>query len=343
MASSPKELLESFKKSRLNTPAVFIIVFVVDTVLLWMSANSWTDTCLIGILMGLFTIFGFTWLGVEEPKKILILITVMFVLLSPVFSFMHVEVVYDQEYPLQIPGNDSVISSVSVDPYIGNSEKQSFNFTAVVKGSASNISINLTVIDGLNGRVAAHAQMKKAAFNSTENTTLFYSNVVLDVGNYAFIMDPYYNDTGKKLASFYYPFRGPQNAEKSEMFVRAMPYSFAAIFLQIGGLSYILAGMYWWTRVARDKKREVITVRKEEGQTMKCPVCEHSIPDGTETCPYCGAEIQYEEAGTGETDETETDETPEIGEKPVDEMPAGSDENTAPGEKEEKEESLGME
>jgi len=96
--------------------------------------------------------------------------------------------------------------------------------------------------------------------------------------------------------------------EKQDFVIFSLKYSVIHIFLQIGSLTYILIGMYWWTRVASERKREALTVRKEEGNMIECPVCEHKIPFGTKTCPYCSAELRYEEddataVKVGEADE----------------------------------------
>jgi len=149
-SSGPKGSFESFKKSRFSMPVAFVMVLVLDMLLLWISVNSPEDACLAGILVGMISIFGFVWLGVNQPRKLAILATVIFLIMVPAYSVMYADALYSVQYPDTIDPDYYVVSEVSVDPYVGSASTQEFNFTAVVPGNATNISIDLKVMSGTN-------------------------------------------------------------------------------------------------------------------------------------------------------------------------------------------------
>ena len=314
MNDSPaKEAFQRFKESKLNLPVAFLIVLLLDIVLLWASVNSPADACLAGILISLISVFGFVWLGVKEPKKVLISMTVVFLILSPVYATMYTDALYSLDYPMDTDPVNFGISQVDVRPYVGSASTQSFNFTATVPGNASDTYVRLKVM-GARDIESTYYDSNMSRINGS-GSTMFYSNVELGPGTYVFRLVVYRNGSLVNGTDQIYYF-GPQNLEKSEFFTLFIPYSFITIFLQTGGLAYILAGMYWWTRIARGKKKEALTVRKEEGEMAKCPVCEHKIPYGTRTCPYCGAELEYDEENKDEKEEAGTEDISDEAEAP---------------------------
>ncbi|GEM_PF-3232979 len=295
---------ERFKKSRFNMPVAFVMVFLLDIALLWISIYSSTDACMARILMSLITLFGFVWLGVNDPKKLMILATAIFLAIVPIHAVMYADALCSLEYPDHMDPDKYVMSEVNVEPYLGNGEMRYFNFTAVVPGNAENVSIELKVMDGTYaGKIYYDENMTR--YNGT-NETVFYSNVELGPGTYVFSVYAYENGKIVNDTGLYY-FYGPQNLERNDFIITVLPYSLIKIFLEIGGLTYILVGMYWWTRIASRKRKEALTVTKEEGEMIKCPVCEHRIPYGTRTCPYCNAELEYDEEqeGKGEKESVE--------------------------------------
>ena len=291
MNDSPsKEAFRRFKESKWNLPVAFITVLLLDIALLWASVNSPTDACLAGILISVISVFGFVWLGVKDPKRVLISVTVVFLVLSPIYANMYTDALYSLEYPMDMDSDRFEISQVDVRPYVGSASTQNFNFTATVPGNATNISLVLKVLTARGMNEVYGGNMSR--MNATDGS-IFYSNISLDAGSYVFRVVVYENGDlvdGTDMIYYY----GPENMEKGDFFSMYIPYAFVTVFLQIGGLSYILAGMYWWTRIARGRRREAVTVRKNEEEGTQCPICEQRIPYGTKTCPYCGAELEYD-------------------------------------------------
>ena len=326
---SAGNLLLILEEKRLNMPLAFALVLLTNLGLIWISVNSPQDACMAGILMGVISFFGFVWLGIKEPKKLAILATVIFLIMVPAYSVMYTDALYSVQYPDSIDSEHYVVSEVNVEPYIGGNSRQSFNFSAVVPGQASNITIRLKVMSGIDMNKQYYEGWMER-YNGTNETT-FYSEVQLDRGTYIFSIYVYNNSKlVNNTGSFF--FFGPQNIEKNSFMLVSLPYSALHIFLQIGGLTYILIGMYWWTKVARRQKKEALTVRKEEGEYIKCPVCERPIPYGTRTCPYCGAELEYDEEDGKDIVDDDTissdKEGPEI--SSVDEEPPESGESESP-------------
>jgi len=294
LSSGLSESFERFKKSILRFPVSFLLVFLLDIALMRMSIADPANACFVTIIIGLITVFGFVWLGVNEPKKLIVLVTVVFLSIGPVYAVMLADSLYDIQYPDTLDAERYGLSEVDVNPYIGDFGTDSFNFSAKIPGYANDTDVKLKIMDGRN-LFTVYYEGNMTRMNGT-NETIFYSNVELEHGTYCFRVIVYkHQEVVEGTDSFYY--YGPQNMEKSDFILISLPYALAGVFLQISGLSYILVGMYWWTRVARGKRKEMVTVRKS-GEGTKCPICEHPIPYGTKTCPYCNAELEYEEKST---------------------------------------------
>ena len=308
--SAQKKLFERIKKGRIKYPLSFALVFLLDAALLKISVVSPGDACMAFILIGLVSLFGFVWMGVNEPKKLFVLVSVLFLTLSPIYTIVSADAMYEVQYPDHLDPDQYTVSEIGVSPYVGSAERQEFNFTAVIHGPANDTNVYLNIMDGRNLDML-HPKIEMDRYNDTaSNRTIFYVNYELEPGTYTFNMTVYQN--GEKANgpdTFYY--YGPQNLEEGSFILTALPYMTASLFMNISGLTYILVGMYWWTLIARNKRKGAMTIAKPtEGNTIKCPVCEQALPYGTETCPYCGAEIEYEEASPDENkaEEPEDDE-----------------------------------
>ncbi len=314
--SYPSELkskvVEKARKRHLLIPLAFSMVFLVDIALLYLSFRAPSQACLVAILIGLVSAFGFIWMEIKEPKKLLVLLTLLFLLVAPVYSFMYTDSLYSIEYPMDVNYSNYPIKTVGVSPYTGTGEPAYFNFTASVPGDMSHMSGQLRIMDEI-----SHSTVKTVNMSSyvQENKTIFYSNIELNRGRYAFQFLLYNNSekmNGTDLAYFF----GPQNMDKPSFAVQFIPYSIVIIFFNISGFSYILIGLYWWTRWAKKEKKKAVTVSSGE-DGMKCPICGNRIPEGTKTCPYCGAELEYQEDEENGDKEEKVREDAENDDRPV--------------------------
>ena len=290
--SYPSELkskvVEKARKMHLLIPLAFLMVFLGDIALMYLSFLAPSQACLVVILIGLVSAFGFIWMEIKEPKKLLVLVTLVFLLAAPVYSFMYTDSLYSMEYPMDVDYSNYPIKTVGVSPYTGNGGASYFNFTASVPGNMSHMYAKLRIMDEITLDTVKTVNMSSYF---SENNTVFYSNTELGQGRYAFQFLLYNNSekmNGTDMAYFF----GPQNMDKTSFAIQFIPYSLVIIFVNISGFSYILIGLYWWTRWAKKEKRKAVTVRKDEEGT-KCPICGNRIPEGTKTCPYCGAELEY--------------------------------------------------
>ncbi len=304
--SEPKnfqeKLLDTLRKKKILIPTAFAVVVVIDIFLLYSMIYYPENSCLAVMGVGALTPFIFIWFKITNIKKLLILTTVVFLILSPVLAGMATEKLYSGNPILY--SKDEIMKEGKVIPYIGNGEEMSFNFSVVVSLSNATPYLNLTDMYG---------NKHHYPMNTTDNIT-YYRELNLDKGVYAFYFSIKTSNTNNTSTEWIYTLwdYGPLNMEKGDYFVQTLLPAFLATFIYFGLLSYILIGMYWWTQVAKEKKRRMVTVKRtEEGESPVCPICGNKIPTGIEKCPYCGAELEYESEAEEEREESgeETDET----------------------------------
>jgi hypothetical protein len=205
LGTAQRNLFETIKKSSMRYPLSFTLVFLLDAALLKISVVSPGDACMAFILIGLVSLFGFVWLGVNEPKKLFVLVSFLFLTLSPVYAMVSADAMYDVQYPDHLDPEQYTISEIGVSPYVGSAERQEFNFTAVIPGPANDTSVYLNIMDARNLDML-HSKIEMQRHNDTANNrTVFYVNYELGPGTYTFNMTVYQN--GEKVNgpdAFYY-------------------------------------------------------------------------------------------------------------------------------------------
>ena len=274
----------------------FALVVIIDVLLLYAMIYYPENSCLAVIGIGVLTPFVFIWFKMKNIKNLFILTTVVFLILSPILAGIVTEKLYSGNPILY--SRDNIMNDGKVIPYIGNGENRTFNFRVVVS-SNSNATVYLNLTDMYGGE-------HYYPMNTTDNIT-YYRELNLDKGVYAFYFSIKTSNTNNTSTEWKYTFwnYGPLNMEEGDYFIQSLLPAFLATFIYFGLLSYILLGMYWWTQIAKQKKKEMVTVKKpEEGDSVRCPVCGNKIPKGAEKCPYCGAELIYDK----EQEEEKSDE-----------------------------------
>ncbi len=293
------KIVHSLEEKKMLIPVAFLAVLLIDIVIFYGTLLSPQSFCFGLVGIGILTPYGLILFRITNPKKLLILVTVLFLILAPLFTVMSVENVYSNEPVLY--SSDSTLKQGTVDPYIGNGENSSFDFTVLIsskylekENTSFNVYLNITDMNG-----------KKSQYNMSlikNGTYLEYQKTLdLDKGVYTFffaLKSKNATATSWKNTTLYDGvLNGVLNVEKGDFIIASLPMMYMATFMYFGFLSYIIVGMYWWTRIAKERKRRMVTVKKEEGSSggLKCPVCGNPISEGTETCPYCGAELEHEE------------------------------------------------
>ncbi len=304
-------VVNALKEKGILLPMAFFVVLLIDLVILYGIIQSPQNFCLGVVGIGIITPFAFIWFRIRKPKILFALITAVFLVVAPMFSVMAAEYIYSAE-PRLFSDSDAMKDG-KIDPYTWNGETRIFNFTVLASSEYLNIShYNDTVYLNLsdpNGNVSNYTM--SATGSMDDGYIEFYRPVELEKGVYSFYFSiKKSNNTSTEWVYTLWSY-GPLNLEKSEHILSTMPYAFLATFMYFGFLSYIITGMYWWTQIAKKKKKEMVTVRKDavhNGEGLKCPVCGNGISEDVETCPYCGAELEYEENeednGTADSDES---------------------------------------
>ncbi len=302
MSLSKKETVQdrvvnTLKKKGLLLPMAFLAVLLIDLLILYGTIQSPQNFCLGVVGIGIITPFAFIWFRIKNPKLLFALITGIFLVVAPMFSVMAAEYIYSAE-PRLFSDNDAMKDG-RTEPYTWNGETRTFNFTVLASSeyldmAHYNDTVYLNISDP-NGNVSNYTMYQGE--NTADGYIEFYRPVELEKGVYSFYFSiKKSNNTSTDWTYTVWSY-GPLNLEKTEHILSTMPYAFLATFMYFGFLSYIITGMYWWTQIARKKKKDMVTVRKDagDGDGLKCPVCGNRIDEGIETCPYCGAELEYEE------------------------------------------------
>lgn len=304
-------IVRSLKEKGALIPVAFLTVLLIDIAIFYALLLSSQSFCLALIGIGVLTPYGLIFFRIKEPKKLLILTTILFLILGAVFTVMSVENLYSKEPVLY--SSDGTMKEGTVEPYIGSGSNSSFDFSVMVsseylkkENTSSTVYLNITDENGKE----SHYIMSN--ISTVENGAYVKYGRTLNLGKgvYSFFFSVKQENTSsvswKKTDRNDGTFNGVLNIQKDEYILSSLPTMYLATFMYFGFLSYILIGMYWWTRIAKEKKRRMVTVRKgEDGEGLKCPVCGNRIDEDTKTCPYCGAELEHEEDEKVEKDESE--------------------------------------
>ena len=304
-----ERVVSTLKEKGMLVPTAFLVAFLMDILFLYGLIYSPENSCLAIIGIGALTPFVFIWFRITDAKKLFVYITVLFLIFAPVYAALFSQAVYDSN-PMLESSNGSLRNG-TVTPHTWNGGIHSFNFTVDVSPQyVSNASYNYTVYVNItdsntgkwiNESMNDHGNEYYKVLNLSKGVYYFYFLIKKEGPNAT-----YWNYTDRYSGAV------PAmmiNMDLGEVVMNVLPMAFGATFLNLALLSYILLGMYWWTQIAKQKKKEMVTVRKsEEGESVRCPVCGNKIPKGAEKCPYCGAELIYdkeqeEEKSDGEQEE----------------------------------------
>ncbi len=305
-----EKLIKTLKDKKLLLPSALSVAFLIDLLIIYGMVASPENSCFGSIAIGILTPLTFLWFKIDRPKDMLIYMTVVFLILSPVAAVIYAGEAYSSD-PV-VYSHDGLLKDGKVSPHVWNGNAHEFNFTVELsrdkmkKNYTYTVYVNITNPD------------TKETINETMNKSgdIYYREIRLEKGLYFFYYIVKANNSNESAWNITNMYSGiwpaAINMDRGELTMKLLPITFGGVFLNSAFLSYIIVGMYWWTRIAKERKRRMVTVKKPEiGEELKCPICGNRIAPGTKTCPYCGAELEYEEENGDEEKDDEAGENKE--------------------------------
>ncbi len=265
----------------------------------------WSPTCLTGGIVSLTT-FGFPYLlGMKKLKTLLLTGTVVFLLLGITHPIAQQGYWGDTPTP---ENGSALIQNLSASSSI-ISAGEPLNFSAWMRtegpegGNLTSASIKITHEFHPNqffwpdpSETPGNYTMEKGRTetrtyeNETYNYTLFYYVTEPEMGYYYYIaFSTYENGTLANLTADDYG-----RVFVAKLFPYYMlSYTLLYAFLFSGFLFYILVGVAWWLRKAK-QVRLGSGGGKEKGGSMpsgdfSCSDCGGDVFESEEVCPHCGA------------------------------------------------------